>query len=106
MAYSVKASDIKSISLGLSDRVASVLQNVAIILGTWQGSVPLYREFGLPRNFQDKPLEVAKALIVSEIETYIPQFEPRAKIKRISFEADEETPGRLIPIVEVEIEDE
>jgi len=56
MSYQVKAADLTAIRLGETDAVASVLQNVAIILATRQGTSPLYRQFGLPQKFVDKPL--------------------------------------------------
>ena len=99
MSYLVRPSDAQAITLAESDTVASVLQNVALIIGTKQGTVPLYREFGLPMKFLDRPMEVAKTVMAAEIDTYVPQFEPRAKIKNISSEVLD---GRLSPIVEVE----
>ena len=79
----------------------AVLQNVALILGTQQGSIPFYREFGLPRKFQDKPMNVAKTILVSEVETFVPLLEPRAKVISVTFQ--ENNPGQIIPIVEVAV---
>jgi len=101
--YKVSPYDLTQIVLNESDTVSSVLQNIAIILSTWQGSVPLYRNFGLPGNFVDKPIPVAKTLIVAEVQEAIRIFEPRAKIINITSEIDVNNPGKLIPIVEVEI---
>lgn len=103
MSYVVRASDVQSISLSENDTFASVLQNVAIIIGTRQGTIPLYREFGLPMKYIDKPMDIAKTVMVSEIETYVPVFEPRARVAGVSFEVDESTPGRLIAAVEVDV---
>jgi len=105
MSYLVSSRDIGKIKLLESDTVTSVMQNIAIILSTKRGTVPLYREFGLPMNFVDKPIPVAKALAVAEITEAIAEFEPRARLKDITFEIDEDVPGKLIPTVEVEIND-
>ena len=104
MSYTVKATDLKAISLNESNTAAAVLQNVALILGTRQGSIPFYREFGLPMKFLDKPMNVAKTIMVAEVETYVPMFEPRAKILSVKSYEDKANPGKLIPIVEVGID--
>lgn len=103
MSYKVSAQDLDSIKLAQSDTVAAVLQNIAIILSTRQQSVPLARDFGLPMQFLDKPIPVARALMIAEIQEAILKFEPRATLLDISFEIDESAPSKLIPTVEVEI---
>lgn len=104
MSYKVSTVDLNTIRLNETDTVSAVLQNIAIILATRQGSVPLYREFGLTQAFVDKPLPVAKTLLFSEIREAIERFEPRASVIGITFETPEGSPGVLIPIVEVNIQ--
>jgi len=106
MSYMVSSKNLSSITLNESDTVRSVLQNIAIILSTRQLSVPLYRDFGLPMQFVDKPMPVAKPMLIAEITEAIAEFEPRATLLNVTFEIDETVPGRLIPTVEVEINDE
>jgi len=106
MSYKVSTRDLSKITLSQADRVSSILQNIAIILSTRQQSIPLYRSFGLPMQFIDKPIPVAKPLIIAEIQEAIAEFEPRATLVNVTFEEDESAPGRLIPTVEVEIADE
>lgn len=103
MSYKVSTADLNTIRLNETDTVSAVLQNIAIILATRQGSVPLYREFGLTQEFVDKPLPVAKTLLFSEIREAIERFEPRASVIGITFETPKGSPGVLIPIVEVNI---
>ena len=103
MSYLVSAHDIGRVRLNETGLVASVLQNVAVILSTPQQSVPLYRSFGLPMRFIDKPLNVAKVIAVAEITDALREFEPRASLVGISFVCDAGSPGKLIPTVEVEI---
>lgn len=103
MTYKVSAVDIGAISLNEQDTVSSVLQNIAIILSTRQGTVPLYRDFGLPMRFLDKPSHIARPMIVSEVKEAIEKFEPRATFVRVLFEENASVPGKLIPTVEVEI---
>jgi phage baseplate assembly protein W len=106
MGYKVNEQSIGTIALNESDATASVLQNVAVILATRKGSVPLYRDFGLSMSFMDRPVEAAKPLIVADIEDALRTYEPRATLIGVTFETDKSTPGRLIPTVEVEIDNE
>ena len=103
MRYQVTPAGLSAIKLSQSDTISSVLQTIAILLATRQGTVPLYREFGLPMRFLDQPIHIAKPMIVSEVKEAIETFEPRATFLRVLFDEDASTPGRLIPTVEVEI---
>ncbi len=106
MSYLISARDVSKIKLNENDTISSVMQNIAIMLSTRQGTVPLDRGFGLPMQFLDKPIPVAKALAVAEITEAIADQEPRAKLIDITFKVDENVPGKLIPTVEVEISEE
>lgn len=103
MRYKVDMSQSQTLRLSETNTTASILQNIRILLSTRQGTVPLYREFGLKQQFLDKPMPVAKAMMYTEIHDAVMRFEPRAEVVGISFTEDAETPGRLIPAVEVEI---
>lgn len=103
MAFTVSATDLTHIRWSEEDTVNSVLQNIAIILSTPKGSVPLYREFGLDMTFIDKPIPVAKVLIIAEVTQAIQRWEPRATVKNVYPVEDVSHPGTLIPTVEVEI---
>lgn len=106
MSYKVSANDISKIRLNETDRVESILQNIAIILATRQGTVPLYRNFGLQQKFLDRPISVAKTLLCAEVKEAVEQFEPRASVVGISFQGENsDAPGQLIPVVEVKIID-
>lgn len=102
MSYRIRAGDYP-IKLGETDEVTAVLQNVATILGTPKGSVPLYREFGINDRMVDRPLPVAAAMLRSEIIETVEEFEPRAQVVKVVIEQDETDPGRLVPTVEVKI---
>lgn len=106
MSYFVSTMDFGSITLNENDTVKSVLQNVKIILMTHQFSVPLYRNFGLPMQFVDRPMAAARPLLIAEINDAISEYEPRATVLNVSLETDMKVPGKLIATVEVEIKDE
>lgn len=106
MSYTVSADSITALRLNEADTVASVLQNIAIILSSFKGTSPLYRQFGVDRRSVDKPIPVAKPMLIIDIEEAIREFEPRAEVRNITFKHDPNNPGRLIPTVEVDIVNE
>lgn len=103
MSYIVKSINLGALTLNESDTVKSVLQNIAIILSTRQLSVPLYRGFGLPMQFVDRPMAVARPLLIAEIMDAISVYEPRANVLNVTLEVDPEAPGKIVATVEVEI---
>lgn len=92
-----------SVNFAPETTVEEILQNVAVILSTPQYSVPLDRGFGLEQKFLDKPMEVAKSMMVDDVITAIEGYEPRAKVLSVGFEEGIE--GYLSPSVEVEIDE-
>jgi phage baseplate assembly protein W len=99
MSYKVTPSS--SIVLNEKDRTKAILQNVAIILRTWQQSVPLYLEFGMPMRFQDAPMNAAIPTLIIEVREAIQTYEPRATLLSVNFSQDSK--GILTPEVEVDI---
>lgn len=103
MSYKVNATDLKNIRFSEIETVSSVLQNIAVILSTPKGSVPLYRDFGLSAVFLDKSMPMAKMMMTAEVREAIEKWEPRARFVSISFAENIAQPGTLWPTVEVEI---
>lgn len=103
MAFLVTAYKDGSINLAPENTTEEVLQNVAMILATPKFTVPLDRGFGLSQHFVDKPLPVAKTVLIGEIMEGIAKFEPRAEVEAVTFQINEQIPGKLIPTVEVRI---
>lgn len=107
MAYTVtahKAQESVNINLAPETTTEEVLQNVAMILSTPKFSVPLDRGLGLAQRFLDMPIQSAQAVLVSEVLDALERDEPRAEVVNVTFEQGE-TPGKLIPVVEVNIID-
>ncbi len=103
MSYLVSKQDVGKYGLFETDEVRSVLRNIAVILATPLGSVPLYRDFGLDQSFLDKPKNQAEFYMTTPVREAIELWEPRAEFVNLTFLDDPSNPGRLIPIVEVEI---
>lgn len=104
MLYTVTAYMPQNIKLAPETTTEEILQNIQIIISSPKFSVPLERGLGLTTKFLDAPTERAKAIFQAEIFEAIEKFEPRAKIKNISFvESKNEGLGKLVPVLEVDI---
>ncbi len=106
MSYFVSTKSPDGITLNERNSIKSVLQNIKIILVTRKLTVPLYRDFGLPMQFVDRPMAVARSLLIAEIRDAIAEYEPRAVVLNIELKADADVPGKLVATVEVDIKDE
>lgn len=100
MAYLITAGALGPIKLNETDPIASTVQNVGIILRTLEGTVPLYREFGISSEPLHMSIPAAKALLLAEIKEKVERFEPRVTVIGVSFQ---QTGVGLIPTVEVEM---
>ena len=105
MSQIVRAYDLENINLAPETVEQEVLQNVAVIISTPKYSVPLDRGLGMAQRFVDKPIQVAQAILVSEVLDAIEEAEPRVEVLNVTFELGDR-PGLLIPIVEVNIIDD
>jgi phage baseplate assembly protein W len=105
MGYIVSTLNVNKINLKPATTAEEVMQNVAMIISTPRGTVPLDRGFGLSQDYIDKPINVAKALLLADIMDTVPKYEPRVQVDDVTFEIDESVPGKLIPKVEVTILD-
>ena len=72
-----------------------VSQNIAFLLSTPKGSVPMMRDLGIDTSLLDDPTPQAKAKLKAQIIDQIRRYEPRAKIKEIKLVESEE--GKLEP---------
>lgn len=106
MTHTVEANTFDKITLNETDPIKSILQNISIILRTFKGSCPMYREFGVKTSLTDRPIPVAKALLYNAIREAVEEYEPRVEVASVDFADSSEMTGVLEPIVEVNIIDE
>ena len=99
------ATDLSKIKLNETDEVNEILRNVAVILATRKGSVPMYREFGLDMSFLDKPANVARSAAIIPVREAIQRWEPRAEFKGMTLEVDPANPGGLKFTVKIQIKE-
>ncbi len=105
MSYLVEAADAETLDLRPTTTAEEVLRNVAIILATAKGSVPLYRDFGVSQEYLDKPMPTAEAMLISSVKEAVEDYEPRASILDIRFTGNATEPAKLVPIVEIEVKE-
>ena len=101
MDITVNSNEDHAVQLQENDTVRSIIQNIALLLNTKKGTIPMYRDFGLPMEFIDKPIDVAETMAVLEISEALEKFETRAKLKNLSLEKSKD--GKMVIIVEVTV---
>ena len=92
---------LEKIDLAPANVHQEVVQNVAIIIDTWENSCPMLRALGIPAQLIGRPLPVVKNIMVGQLYDQIEQYEPRAILGGITFEENAFT-GKLIPIIEIQ----
>ncbi len=97
------APELTNIRLREENELREILRNVAVILTTPKGSVPMYRTFGLDMSFLDKPMNVAKNMAVIPVREAIEEWEPRAEYKDMTLMPDPSNPGKLTFTVQIKI---
>lgn len=106
MTYTVSSTDLTNIDFDRSELVKNVLQNIAVILSTPIGTVPLQRDFGLDMSFLGKPENIAMVTGIPKVREAILKWEPRATFVSMKLNRDPVTPGVWRPVITVEIREE
>ncbi len=67
------------------DNMEKLDRQLALLLSTPEGTMPLDREFGIKMNFVDKPPEVVKSLYTAEVTKKIPRFIPWVRVYAVNW---------------------
>lgn len=94
--------ELKKLNL-LASGAEEILQNIAIIMTTPKGSVPLDRNFGIDISALDMPIELAENIFTAQIIEAVQEYEPRARVTKVTYEKDHLI-GKLKPKVKVIID--
>lgn len=89
--------------------IEELYQNVGNILGTMQGEVMLFREFGIDANIIDQPMTAAQRLLMADVVQKVHKFEPRVrvtKVQLINTGTAATAAGTMVPRVCIKIKDE
>lgn len=103
MVYTVRSDIGASITLMENDPASSILQNIYLLLNTRKGTVPFMRDFGLPMEYKDKPLQLAKTILTAEVIEAVSIYEPRVKSIKMSLEPSLTVSGQMVAVAEVTI---
>lgn len=106
MTYTIDCSKGVALSLSPASDVDEVIQGVFILLNTYIGEVPCFREFGIDPSFRDKPIQTAKALYAAAITDAIEKFMPGIAVDRVTFAHNSDNTTTLLPKVEVSINEQ
>ena len=60
-------------------------RQLALLLSTRAGTMPLDREFGLNMDFVDMPPEVAKSLYTAEVTEKVAKFIPTVRVQEVTW---------------------
>ena len=104
MEIDILTAQSKEINFAPANVYEEIAQNVKTICVTPKYSVPMDRDFGVDANFLDRPTPKAMAQIKSEIVQAIRKYEPRCKVRKISFDGD--INGKLNMKVRIAIDEE
>jgi phage baseplate assembly protein W len=95
--------DLSGVSLTVDPKFMAknqeeILRNVAVILSTPVGTVVLDRDFGVDFTVLDLPINQVQARYTVEVISKIRKYEPRCKVKKVTFEYNGLS-GTIIPKV-------
>lgn len=80
-----------------NNALAELDRQLALLLSTQVGTMPLDREFGIQQNYVDKPPEVVKSLYTAEVTKKVPQFIPWVRVYEVTWSYGEQ--GHIKPKV-------
>lgn len=103
MTYTIDCSKGVALSLAPATHVDEVIQGIFILLNTYIGEVPCFREFGIDPSYRDKPIPIAKALYASAITEGIEKYISGVTVDQITFSHKSDDMSTLLPKVEVTI---
>lgn len=87
--------DINADSLFASEsEKADIIQCIRTLLLTPEGTIPLYRGFGINQQFLGTSIDVAGNLLAVEIMDKVATYEPRAAVTEVRIEPEART-GKL-----------
>lgn len=83
-----------------------IIQNISMILASVQYSCPMDRDFALNGTVIDRPINLVPGILKARIIAAIRKYEPRVKVKSVSFTGNNIMNGILNPTVKVVLPDE
>ena len=79
----------------------ATMQNLYCLLNTTVAEVPMYREYGINKEYLSMPIDLAKTMVVAAAAEALGKFFPDLKIVDTTFKTDKDNPNILMPRFEV-----
>lgn len=79
------------------DKLAELDRQLALLLSTREGTMPLDRDFGIRMDYLDKPPEVVKSLYTADVTKKVPIFIPWVRVYEVTWSHGDQ--GHIIPKV-------
>lgn len=80
---------LEELDFAPEDEAEEIAQNVAALMVTAKGTVPLERGMGLSMRHKDQPPSIAKMMLESELADVVGEYEERAEVTITKAETDE-----------------
>ncbi len=74
--------------IGTSGTVEEIDNQIALLIATHAGTVPLDRELGINMEFLDQPTPLAKSLFTAQVTAAVAKFIPSVRVKEITWTHD------------------
>ncbi|MCD7918651.1 MAG: hypothetical protein LUG45_00950 [Clostridiales bacterium] len=100
MVVTVTSANLETLDLNPTDETAEIAQNIAVLIATPKGDVPLRRDIGVDTSYLNRPHKAALAAFESALTEAADLAEKRADIVGVTDMAGEGD-GTIAPKVEV-----
>lgn len=102
MTLDITEKILENVKILPTTEIQEIAQNVAMIIATTRGTVPMDRTFGTDGEIIDQPIAIGQARLSAAIATAIREQEPRARVQKIFYSGDAED-GQLTATARIEI---
>lgn len=90
-----------ALSLAPASEAEARAQELYILLNTMLGECPMYREFGISRDYVHMPVNAAKTALTLAITEAIRKYFPDMRLVKVRFEKSNVGEGFITPVLEV-----
>jgi phage baseplate assembly protein W len=105
MVYVISLNGDYDLMLDPPDEESATVQDLYILLNTAIGECPMYREFGIDKEYLHMPVNVAKTMLTSAITDAIEEFMPELDVEDLEFHIDGLYPDTFQVKIEVVVDE-
>jgi hypothetical protein len=101
MVYVIPLNGEMEVTLEPADYESATVQDLYVLLNTAIDECPLYREFGINKDYLHMPVNIAKTLLTTAIVDAIEKFMPNLDVTSVDFNIDGLYPDTFQVYIEV-----